>query len=259
MRKPAVVVTLAVSAVLAGGVMLATVAVAQENPRPPASPSTVPPPSPAVPSSAVPSSAGPVQAGRPHTRPDHSRPAKDGTPSSVARPLHDDATPAPTLTKIHSVVRERARRATRAKTRLAAERDEAASAEAAGDMQQQALDIVNASRRRIGCGELTVDRRLVLAATRHAADMARRGYFSHESAGGGQAGERVQEAGYRWARFGENIARGQGDVVEVIVGWMGSPEHRANILDCRLREVGIGLAFSADRTPYWVQDFATPQ
>jgi uncharacterized protein YkwD len=41
-------------------------------------------------------------------------------------------------------------------------------------------------------------------------------------------------------------------------GWMHSPEHRENILDCRLHQMGIGLAFDADRTPYWVQDFGTP-
>jgi len=42
-------------------------------------------------------------------------------------------------------------------------------------------------------------------------------------------------------------------------GWMHSPEHRENIMDCQLRQMGIGLAFAGDRTPYWVQDFATPQ
>jgi uncharacterized protein YkwD len=41
-------------------------------------------------------------------------------------------------------------------------------------------------------------------------------------------------------------------------GWMHSPVHRENIMDCRLRQMGIGLAFSGDREPYWVQDFATP-
>jgi uncharacterized protein YkwD len=51
----------------------------------------------------------------------------------------------------------------------------------------------------------------------------------------------------------------QDSVFEVVNGWMRSPEHRENIMDCGLREVGVGLAFAADRTPYWVQDFATPQ
>jgi uncharacterized protein YkwD len=126
-------------------------------------------------------------------------------------------------------------------------------------VQRQVLALVNDNRRRGGCEALTLDRRLIAAANRHAADMARRGYFAHESPSGDRAGERVQDAGYRWSRYGENIARGQDSVAEVVDGWMHSPEHRENIMDCRLHQMGVGLAFSSDRTPYWVQDFATPQ
>jgi uncharacterized protein YkwD len=126
-------------------------------------------------------------------------------------------------------------------------------------LQQQVLSLVNQNRRRGGCDDLSLDRRLILAAYEHAADMARRGYFAHESPNGDRAGERVEEAGYHWRRYGENIARGQDSAYEVVDGWMHSPEHRENILDCQLDQMGIGLAFSPDRTPYWVQDFATPR
>ncbi|MGW4948044.1 CAP domain-containing protein, partial [Actinoplanes sp. NPDC004185] len=145
----------------------------------------------------------------------------------------------------------------------AAQRDvttsQALSTDPGGSVQQQALTLVNENRRRGGCDNLTVDRRLIVAANRHAAEMARRGYFAHEDSRGRRAGDRVEDAGYQWSRYGENIARGQDSVAEVVDGWMKSPEHRENIMDCGLREVGVGLAFSADRTPYWVQDFATPQ
>jgi uncharacterized protein YkwD len=145
----------------------------------------------------------------------------------------------------------------------AAQRDvttaQAMSTDPRGSVQTQALNLVNESRRRGGCDNLTVDRRLIVAANRHAAEMARRGYFAHEDTRGERAGDRVQDAGYQWSRYGENIARGQDSVFEVVNGWMRSPEHRENIMDCGLREVGVGLAFAADRTPYWVQDFATPQ
>jgi uncharacterized protein YkwD len=42
---------------------------------------------------------------------------------------------------------------------------------------------------------------------------------------------------------------------------MHSPDHRANILDCRLREVVIGLFLSATDgyTYLWTQDFGTPR
>jgi uncharacterized protein YkwD len=125
-------------------------------------------------------------------------------------------------------------------------------------VQQQVLALVNQNRRRGGCDELTLDRRLIDAANEHAADMARRDYFAHESPNGAGAGDRVRDAGYRWSRYGENIARGADSAYEVVDGWMHSPEHRENILDCRLHQMGVGLALSGDDTPYWVQDFATP-
>jgi len=128
----------------------------------------------------------------------------------------------------------------------------------ASPVQQQVLDLVNSNRRRGGCDELSLDRRLILAAQGHAADMARRDYFAHESRNGDGAGDRVSESGYHWRRYGENIARGPDSAYEVVDGWMHSPEHRENIMDCQLEQMGIGLAFDTDDTPYWVQDFATP-
>lgn len=57
-------------------------------------------------------------------------------------------------------------------------------------------------------------------------------------------------------RVGENIAYGYPTAKAVMRGWMGSEGHRRNILDKRFRKIGLGLARSADGTPYWVQDFA---
>jgi uncharacterized protein YkwD len=126
-------------------------------------------------------------------------------------------------------------------------------------VQQQVLALANQQRRKAGCAPVTLDRRLVEAANRHAADMARRGYFDHESPGGDRAGSRVSEAGYTWSRYGENIAKGQESPYEVMADWMQSPSHRENILDCRLDQMGVGLALDSGDTPYWVQDFATPR
>ncbi|MEU4692903.1 CAP domain-containing protein [Actinoplanes sp. NPDC023714] len=129
----------------------------------------------------------------------------------------------------------------------------------AAPLQQQVLALVNRNRQNHGCGSLTADRRLIEAANRHAADMARSGYFAHEDRRGERAGSRVADAGYEWKRYGENIARGQKSAFEVVTDWMNSPDHRENILDCRLDQMGVGLAIAGDDTPYWVQDFATPR
>ncbi|GAA0503706.1 hypothetical protein Ade02nite_35550 [Paractinoplanes deccanensis] len=128
----------------------------------------------------------------------------------------------------------------------------------AAPVQQKVLILVNQNRRRAGCDALRLDRRLIEAANRHAADMARRDYFEHDSPNGDNAGDRVSRTGYDWKRYGENIARGADSAWEVVDGWMHSPVHRENILDCGLHEMGLGLAIARDRTPYWVQDFATP-
>jgi uncharacterized protein YkwD len=133
------------------------------------------------------------------------------------------------------------------------------STSAAAPFQQQVLALINENRRRGGCGSLTLDRRLIQAAFGHAADMARRDYFAHESPNGDGPGERVADAGFQWSRYGENIARGPSSAYEVVDGWMHSPEHRENIMDCRFREMGIGLAFGSDKESYWVQDFGTPR
>jgi uncharacterized protein YkwD len=124
--------------------------------------------------------------------------------------------------------------------------------------QQQVLALINQNRRRGGCGNLTLDRRLIEAAFGHATDMARRDYFAHESPNGDSPGDRVTDAGFQWSRYGENIARGPASAYEVVNGWMHSPEHRENIMDCRFQEMGVGVAFDGDKESYWVQDFGTP-
>jgi uncharacterized protein YkwD len=271
MRKPAVVVTVAMSAVVAGGIMVATTAGAETRPDLPGFPPNFAgaPQFPGLPQPGmfpgVPGDAGqddddedepPAQRGH-KTRPgddDHPRPAKK------------KVTPAPARTTAKPVAAVRGKQPPKDRVTLTnnnAQRGATVKQAPAGDpkgsMQQQALDLVNRSRRRGGCGPLTVDRRLIQAANRHASDMARRGYFAHESPNGERAGERVEDQGYEWSRYGENIARGQDSVAQVINGWMHSPEHRENIMDCELTQVGLGLAFANDRTAYWVQDFATPQ
>jgi uncharacterized protein YkwD len=155
-----------------------------------------------------------------------------------------------------------------AATRAGAEQTPAGSGPAASDpaarssapVQREILALINRYRRTYGCRRVTLDRRLIEAADQHAADMARHHYFAHASRNGDRAGDRVTDAGYRWRRYGENIARGVDSPYEVVDGWMHSPEHRRNILDCSLVQMGVGVAVARDRrdTVYWVQDFATP-
>jgi uncharacterized protein YkwD len=114
--------------------------------------------------------------------------------------------------------------------------------------------LVNAERARARCAAVKVDERLAKAAAAHSADMARRSYFNHNSPEGTDPWQRAAAAGYT-RPTGENIALGYTEPKALMDGWMKSSGHRANIVNCKARAVGIGLARKADGTPYWTQLF----
>ena len=66
----------------------------------------------------------------------------------------------------------------------------------------------------------------------HSQDMADRDFFSHTGSDGRSPFQRMRDAGYSYRRAAENIAAGSTSPAEVVDMWMGSPGHRANILDC---------------------------
>ena len=55
--------------------------------------------------------------------------------------------------------------------------------------------------------------------------------------------------------LGENVAVGYPTAEAVMAGWMNSPGHRANILNCAARAMGVGVATGADGRLYWTQVF----
>lgn len=57
--------------------------------------------------------------------------------------------------------------------------------------------------------------------------------------------ERIQDAGYYWNTYGENIAAGYATPTSVMNGWMGSSGHRGNILSTGFREIGVGYYFNS--------------
>ena len=104
--------------------------------------------------------------------------------------------------------------------------------------------------------------RLDDAAQAHAADMFARRYYSHDTPEGKTAMDRIQALGYRAKYAGENIARGQYSVDEVMDGWMESKTHRDHLLSPVFDDAGFGLAFGKNPGGYeiiWVQNFARPK
>lgn len=105
------------------------------------------------------------------------------------------------------------------------------------------VKLVNTERAAVGLPPLTVAPELTTAAAAYSAEMASSGLISHTGADGRGPAQRLLDAGYRWLRCGENLAVGQPTPEEAVAFWMGSPPHRANILDPQMREIGAGYVW----------------
>jgi uncharacterized protein YkwD len=123
-------------------------------------------------------------------------------------------------------------------------------------LQSDILYWTNQHRAKHGCAKLRLDAGVARAARNHSSWMARSGRFSHTGVGGSTFVARVRAAGYS-APLSENIAWGYRSGAAVVVAWMKSPGHRANILNCRAKAVGIGAVYAANGTPYYTQDFGS--
>jgi uncharacterized protein YkwD len=130
-----------------------------------------------------------------------------------------------------------------------------------GGVTTQVVTLTNAERAKAGCGPLTVDATLTAVAQAHSQDMATHDYFDHNGQDGRTPFDRMTAAGYRYSTAAENIAAGQRTPQDVMTAWMNSPGHRANILNCSLKEIGVGYATgsSSQYGVYWTQDFGTPR
>lgn len=123
---------------------------------------------------------------------------------------------------------------------------------------QRVLDMVNEERVRSGLHALTADTVLARAARMHAEDMARTGFVSHTGSDGSDPSQRLDRVGYPWIWVGENIAAGQESPDDVVLGWLRSEDHRANILSPEAVSVGLAMARSSEGEfgTHWVMVYA---
>ena len=122
------------------------------------------------------------------------------------------------------------------------------------DLGAEAMNRINVARAKKGRGPLRVSDKLTQAAARHARDMAEKRYFSHTGSDGSEVGDRVNGEGYGYCLVAENIAKGQGNLIDAMRGWMNSRGHRRNILQKRATE--FGLVRGADNI--WVMVLGRP-
>lgn len=129
-----------------------------------------------------------------------------------------------------------------------------------GNQLQVMLCLHDYARHQAGLPSLHVSATLMRAAWAKSADIARCG-FNHRACGY-TLSYRADWAGYRWNRFGENIAYATGSPLPsariVFAAWLRSGDHRANILDPAFRDIGVGSrrgAFEGAGARFWVTEF----
>lgn len=101
---------------------------------------------------------------------------------------------------------------------------------------------------------LELEGRLTAAAQAHSQDMAESSFMGHVGSDGSSFIERAERHGYEWSALAENVAFGYGDAASVVDGWLGSPGHCVNIMNPRVRQLGVGL-----EGVYWTQLFGAPR
>lgn len=124
----------------------------------------------------------------------------------------------------------------------------------ASAMESGMIGWINEQRKARGLATLSKNTNLTKAAQQHACDMADRGYFAHQRAGGPDMGQRIKSNGYRYRSAAENIAKmGSPDVNKAAMIWKNSSGHWSNILKTNVRDIGIGLAVAGGKY-YWVMN-----
>ena len=123
------------------------------------------------------------------------------------------------------------------------------------------VELSNENRRGQNLSALKQSPALSEAARLKAADMVLRGYFSHKDLEGNPPWHWFDKVGYEYKYAGENLALNFSESKEVMQAWLGSPAHRANILNSKYQEIGIGIAegtYQGQKAIFIVQFFATP-
>ncbi|MBE1487801.1 CAP domain-containing protein [Plantactinospora soyae] len=169
------------------------------------------------------------------------------TPTATTAP---QATPKPTATTT------RPPRTTKPTARRTPARTPAKAAQTGDSREAQVLEIVNRERAANGCGSVVINSDLAEAARLHSQDQGEHTNMSHTGSDGSDFVERARRAGYS-SPIGENVAMGYATPAAVMEGWMNSSGHRANILNCNAKAMGVGVATGTDGRLYWTQVFGS--
>ncbi len=114
-------------------------------------------------------------------------------------------------------------------------------------------ELVNEHRAAAGLAPVTYSAKLSEAAQVRAVEIEKS--FSHTRPDGRYFSSVFAEHGISYRYSGENIAWGQKSPEEVVTAWMNSAGHRANILNAKFTQLGVGYRQNARGVNYFTQLF----
>ncbi|MFK0285178.1 CAP domain-containing protein [Streptomyces sp. NPDC090499] len=177
--------------------------------------------------------------------------------ASASSPASSSPTPTKTATEKPTTAETPSKKATASPSRTATKAPVKTAAPITTSqeavVEAEVLKLVNEERAKVGCSALSASSSLAKLAEAFSDDMAARDFFDHTDPDGKTPWDRAAAAGIA-NLGGENIARGQATAQAVMDAWMNSEGHRANILNCDFKTLGVGVHFG-EGGPWWTQDF----
>jgi hypothetical protein len=123
------------------------------------------------------------------------------------------------------------------------------------------VNLINLERQKLGLSALKLNPSLSQSAKLKAEDMFASDYWAHTSPTGKSPWDFFKAAGYSYSIAGENLAKDFYDTESLMRAWMKSPTHKANIVNNKYQEIGIGVVngiLDGMKTTLVVQHFAAP-
>ncbi len=102
--------------------------------------------------------------------------------------------------------------------------------------------LTNESRKEKNLEPLVQNAKLTEAANKKAQDMLIKNYFAHNSPDNLSPWYWIDKEGYDYKYAGENLAMNFTSAKRMHNAWLESPTHRANIMNAKFKEIGVGVA-----------------
>jgi uncharacterized protein YkwD len=123
---------------------------------------------------------------------------------------------------------------------------------ALSSLESGVLKDINKIRAQHHLAAVRVNARLTAASAQHSREMGAQGYFEHASHDGTAFWKRIDrwyaQGSFHYWSVGENLLWSASEVAPAVALqlWMNSPEHRANILTARWRDIGVSAVHVSD-------------